>query len=148
MERKCLNLMTRIILWVLPILVLAGWGCEFSISTAKLSDAVLCFGVDVVTKKPLDKADVFSQDTPEIFCSVKLSNAPSETSVKSEWIYVKGEVESLSDYTIDEFTLSADGTTYISFSLTRPDTGFPKGEYVLKLFLDDEEKIAVPFKVE
>ncbi len=37
---------------------------------------------------------------------------------------------------------------HISFSLTKPDKGFPKGKYVVKLLLDDEEKLTVPFTVE
>ena len=123
-------------------------GCEASFSTAKLGEATMCTKVDEKTKKPIEKTDVFTPDTLEIFCSVKLSNAPSDTSIRSEWIYVKGEAENLSDYKIDEFTLTTEGTKYVSFSLGRPNTGFPKGEYMLKLFLDEEIKLNVPFKVE
>jgi len=123
-------------------------GCEASFSTAKLGEATMCIKVDEKTKKPAEKTDIFTPDTPEIFCSVKLSRAPSDTSIKSEWIYVKGEAENLSDYKIDEFTMTTEGTKYVSFSLTRPDTGFPKGEYILKLHLNDEIKLSVPFKVE
>jgi hypothetical protein len=122
--------------------------CEVSFSTAKLGEATMCTKVDEKTKKPVEKTDVFTSDTPEIFCSVKLSSAPSDTNIKSEWIYVKGEAEDLSDYKIDEFTITTDGTKYISFSLARPNTGFPKGEYILKLYLDDEIKLNVPFKVD
>ena len=130
------------------LLILLGGGCEFRFSTAKLSEAVMCTSVEEDTKKPIGETDVFSSDTPEIFCSVKISRAPAGTSIKSEWIYVRGEVEDLTDYSIDVFSLAAEGTTTISFSLTRPNTGFPKGDYVLKLSLDDEEKMALPFRVE
>jgi hypothetical protein len=138
--------------WIGLILILSlGWmGCqgEVSFSTASLSDAVMCTGVDQATMKPLDKTDVFSQDTAEVFCSVKLSNAPSETQVVGEWIYVKGDVEDLTDHKIADYSLKADGTKYLSFSLTRPDAGFPKGDYVCKLYLNGKEKLSVPFKVE
>jgi hypothetical protein len=133
---------------LMVFLILAASGCEFSFSTAKLSEAVMCLSVNEDTKKPIGKTDVFSSDTPEIFCSVRLSHAPADTTIKSEWIYVKGEVEDLTDYTIDEFSLTAEGTSYVSFSLTRPNTGFPKGDYMLKLLMDDEEKIALSFRVE
>lgn len=123
-------------------------GCEASFSTAKLGEATMCTKVDEKTKKPIEKTDVFTSDTPEIFCSVKLSSAPTDTNIKSEWIYMKGEAENLSDYKIDEFTITTEGTKYVSFSLARPNTGFPKGEYMLKLFLNDEIKLSVLFKVE
>ena len=134
-------------LTVFSVLVLPNLACEFSFSTARLSEAVMCASVDEVTKEPLEKTDVFSPNTSKVFCSVKLSNAPPDTSVKSEWIYVKGELKDLSDYIIDEFTLTASGTTYMSFSLTKPVIGFPKGDYLLKLYLGEKEKITVPFKI-
>lgn len=148
MKKGCSIPMKATIFFAIPVLILVYWGCEFSFSTARLSDAVMCSGVDEQTKKPLQKTDAFTTETSEIFCSVKLSNAPSETKIKSEWIYVKGEVEDLSEYIIDEFSLTAEGTTYIAFSLTKPNTGFPRGDYLLKLYLEDEEKISVSFKVE
>ena len=117
------------------------------LSTAKLSEAAICKSVDPQMKKPIGETGVFSPDTPEIFCSVKLSNAP-ETKVTAKWIYVRGEQKDLENYLIDEYSLNTDGTKYLSFSLTRPDKGFPRGEYVVKLFLDNEEKISVSFMVE
>ena len=133
-----------------PVILLSLFfiGCEASFSTAKLGDAAMCTEVDEKTMEPIKKTELFTSDTPEIFCSVKLLSAHPDTSIRSEWIYVKGEAENLSDYKIDEFTITTEGTKYISFSLTRPDTGFPKGEYMLKLYLDDEIKKSVPFKVE
>jgi hypothetical protein len=125
-------------------------GCsgDVNFSTASLSDAVICKSVDSTTMKSLDKTDVFSQDTAEIFCSVKLSNAPEDTQIVGEWIYVGGEVEGLSDHKIADYSLKADGTKYLSFSLSRPDNGFPKGDYVCKLYLSGKEKLTVPFKVQ
>ena len=125
-------------------------GCqgEVSFSTANLSDAVICKSVDQTTMKPLDTTDVFTPDVPEISCSVKLSNAPEDTQVVSEWIYIGGEVEGLSDHKIADYSLKADGTKYLSFSLSRPDAGFPKGDYACKLYLNGKEKLSVPFKVQ
>ena len=148
MTRRVFKSSSMAVPCLMMLLILAGSGCEFRFSTAKLSEAVMCTSVEEDTKKPIGKTDVFSSDTPEIFCSVRISRAPAGTAIKSEWIYVRGEVENLTDYTIDAFSLEAEGTSTVSFSLTRPNTGFPKGDYVLKLSLDDEEKIKLPFRVE
>jgi hypothetical protein len=147
-DKSPLNMTSWIVFLVLCSF---GWmGCqgEVNFSTAKLSDAVTCKSVDQTTMKPLDKTDVFSPDVPEISCSVKLSNAPEDTQVVGEWIYVKGDVEGLTDHKIADYSLKADGTKYLSFSLSRPDAGFPKGEYACKLYLNGKERISVPFKVE
>ena len=119
-------------------------GCSFT--TAKLSEATMCLGVDSETK-PLNPTDTFGLNTPEIFCSVKLSNAPEDTEVASEWVYVKGEAEGVTDYVIDTRALTADGTVYMWFSYPRPDGGWPVGEYRLNLYIDGKEAVSLPFTV-
>jgi hypothetical protein len=47
--------------------------CE--VTTASLSEATMCPSVDS-DMRPVNATDVFATDTPEIFCSVKLSSAP------------------------------------------------------------------------
>ena len=92
--------------------------------------------------------DVFAVDTPEIFCSVKLSNAPPDTEVKAEWVYVKGELEDMENYLIDTYSLTADDTRYLSFSLTIPDAGWPTGEYKVVLYVEGNEQLSVPFTIQ
>jgi len=119
--------------------------CE--VTTASLSEATMCLSVDS-DMRPVDATDIFATDTPEIFCSVKLSSAPSDTDVKAEWIYVQGELEGMENYLIDDYTLTAEGTIYLGFSLTEPDDGWPIGEYKVILYVDGEEKLSVPFTVQ
>jgi hypothetical protein len=119
--------------------------CE--VTTASLSEATMCLSVDS-DMRPVNATDIFAADTPEIFCSVKLSSAPSDTDVKAEWIYVQGELEGTENYLIDDYTLTAEGTLYLGFSLTEPDTGWPTGEYKVILYVDGEEKLSVPFTVQ
>ena len=125
---------------------LAGCEGEVSVTTASLSEATMCQGVDK-DMRPLDTTDVFDTDTPEIFCSVKLSNAPPDTEFKAEWIYVEGELEDMSNYLIDEWSTTTDGTRYISASITRPDNGWPRGDYKAVLYIDGKEELSVPFTV-
>ncbi len=103
-------------------------------------------GVDSESK-PVGATDVFDANTPEIFCSVKLSNAPSDTEVLSEWVYIKGELEGVTDHVIDSFPVLTDGTRYIEFSMTRPDNGWPTGEYEMVLYVDGKAKVTLPFTV-
>lgn len=125
---------------------MAGCSGEVSFTTASLSEATMCLGVDA-NSKPLNPTDEFGVNTPEIFCSVKLSNAPDDTEVMAEWVYVKGEAEGVKDYVIDSVPVTAEGTVYMWFSLPRPDTGWPVGEYTLNLYVDGKKKATVPFAV-
>ena len=114
------------------------------LSTASLSEATMTENVDDYLR-PLDATDVFNIDAPEIHCSVKLSNAPLDTEVKGEWIYIEGEEEGLENYMIDSNTIITEGTRYLNFSLSIPDNGWPVGEYEIVLSINGKEKMRVPF---
>jgi len=148
MVKKGFAVLSIVVLGLATVISLGGCQGEVSFTTASLSDATMCRSVDPETRKPVDTANVFSPDTPEIHCSVKLSNAPDETEVTSQWIYVQGEVEGLKNHKIAEYTLTSEDTGYLSFSLTPSEKGFPRGEYLVRLSIEGEEKLNVPFSVQ
>jgi hypothetical protein len=115
-------------------------------STAKLSEATMATGVDA-DMRPVNATDVFKPDTPVIHCSVKLSNAPDDTEVKAEWIYVQGEREDLNGNLIDSTIVFSEGTRYIDFSLSSSESGWPIGDYEVILYVDGKEAMNVPFSV-
>jgi hypothetical protein len=133
------------IIVVLLLLAISFTACE--VTTASLSEATMCRSVDS-DMRPIDATDIFATDIPEIFCSVKLSSAPPDTEVKAEWIYVQGELEGTENFLIDDYSLTAEGTLYLGFSLTKPEAGWPKGEYKVILYVDGKEKLSVPFTVQ
>ena len=137
---------TLVLATVIGVVSLSGCGGEVSFTTAKLSEATMCLGVDT-QNKPVNATNSFGVNTPEIFCSAKLSNAPDDTEVLSEWVYVKGEVAGVTDYIIDTLPLTADGTQYLQFSMPRPDGGWPIGEYKLNLYVDGKDAVSLPFTV-
>ncbi len=119
---------------------LSGCSAEFSVSTARISEASICRSVDPDTQKCIEKADVFAPDAPVIYCAGRVSGAPSGTKVESHWFF--GE----------EFITSAEvetsGSQYFSFSLGAPAAGWPVGNYTVKLLLNGEDKILLPFSVQ
>lgn len=147
MRKFAIFAVSMIIASLLLAIPLTGCEGEVSFTTASLSEATMCKSVDE-DMKPLDITDVFTTDTPEIFCSVKLSNAPSDTEIKAEWIYIEGELEDTSNYLIAEWSTTTDGTRHIGVSMTRPSAGWPKGEYKVVLYIDGKEELSVPFTVE
>lgn len=148
MKKKKLSVPAIVLLALMMMLVTSLAGCTFSVSTASLSEATMCKSVDTQTKRPVEKTDVFIPDTPEIFCSVKVSNAPPDTQITAVWVYIQGEAKDLTNYKINEYALTGSGTRYLSFSLTRPDKGWPIGDYEVRFFIDGQEKLTVPFKVQ
>ena len=141
--RKTLLAAAGIILATVPA---AGCSGEVSFTTASLSDATMALGVDE-DARPVNPTNEFEVDTPEIFCSVELSNAPHDTEVTAEWIYVEGEVADVTNHVIDSYTLVTDGNRHLTFSIERPDNGWPVGDYRLVLYVDGTEETSVDFTV-
>lgn len=133
----------------LAALVVPWAGCqgEISFTTASLSNATMCKSVDPQTMAPIEPTDVYSPDTLTFYCSVKLSNAPSDTEIKAEWIYVQGEA-GVANQLIDTNTITAGGDRYLGFSLERGTDVWPQGDYKIVLFIGGKERQSVPFKVQ
>ena len=145
--KKLSSVFVGLVALSLLIMPLAACEGEVSFTTASLSEATMCLGVDD-DKRPLDATDVFSPDTPEIFCSVKLSSAPPGTEFRAEWIYVGGELENVSDYLIDVWETTVEEDCYIEVSLERAEAEWPRGYYQLVMYINDKEELSVPFTVE
>lgn len=129
-------------------LFLTSCSGEVSFTTANLSEITMAKSIDANTFKPIERTDTFSTNAPKMFLSAKFSNAPSGTEITSEWIYVKGEDKDLSNFTIDTASVNVEGTNYLYFSLETPDAGWPKGQYKVILYIDNEEVSTVPFVVQ
>jgi len=116
------------------------------VSSASLTEATMASEVDSLSR-PIEELSTFWDDTSDIYCSVKVSDAPDGTEIKAEWIYIEGEEESLSNYKIGEESSITSGTRYLHFRQTKKAAGWLLGDYEVKLYLNGEEKVAVPFTI-
>lgn len=115
--------------------------------SAHLSEANMASKVDN-DNKPIEPTNIFTPDNSEIFCSVKLSDAPDNTIITADWIYVSGEKGEVPlNYAIDSDSWTGGGTQYLKFSMTAPSDGWPYGYYKIALYIDGEEDISVAFEV-
>jgi hypothetical protein len=148
MKGKRLFAPVIIVLAIAVVLAVPLAGCAGGVSfpttstTPSLSQATTCKSVNPQTGEPIEPTTTFTPDTLEIFGSAKLSNAPAGTEIKSEWIYVP------EDLLIDSWSTSAEGTQYLSSSITRPDGSWPTGDYKLVFYLNSKEAASVSFKVQ
>lgn len=132
-----------VICFLLSCFLLNGCEASFDASTASLTDAVIALEVDQQTQAPLKTVESITPDTKTIYASIKVNNAPSETAVKAVFHYKHDGNEN----TIAENSVSAQGTQYVSFSLSPPETGWPIGEYSVQFLLNDKEKQQIHFSV-
>ena len=126
-------------LLVLSTLVLSSLACEFSASTAKISDAVMA--------RDAEGNDPTTTFAPEdtFYCLVTLANAPDDTTVRAVWTAV--EVEGTNPNTvIDESTVDS-GSGTLEFNLTNSNL-WPAGSYTVELYLNDKLDRTIEFEVQ
>ncbi|HOR85463.1 MAG TPA: zinc-ribbon domain-containing protein [Bacillota bacterium] len=142
-KKGCLIALLSIVgIIVLLIAMAIANGGEISYSTAKLSEAVMASEVDPVTMKPVAKTDTFSAQTPVIYAAVLVRNAPDDTKISTKWTYIPENYEIIM---LDFNTTEA--SQYVAFHVSKPDQGFPLGEYKVEFFLNDEPADVLNFSV-
>jgi hypothetical protein len=116
--------------------------CEYSYSTATIDDVKMCTKVN--DNQCASDNPNFRANTPEIFVSCRLKNAPQETQVKFTWYFL-----GIKKIKIDAVTLSSgnnNGTLNLQSSLTKPTNGWPSGKYEVEISLPGIEKSPVTKK--
>ena len=99
-------------------------------------------------KKIANLAARFPADNTEIIFKVKIYKAPPGTPMSVQWIIVRSDEAGVDNYTIKEDAFSISGTDEPVVILTRGKDNFPKGDYEVKLLLNGEERVVLPFKVQ
>ena len=116
----------------LGVLIFAALACNFSASTANISD--LKVGKDkAVTQQTSSFA---ASDT--VYALATISNAPGAVKVKGRLVIedVAGEQSGPIPGLETTVDLPADGTA--TFTFTPPSSGFPKGKYKVEVFMLNE----------
>ncbi len=111
---------------------------EFTLYEAILSSSLDENGL------PVNSTNVFTSDTEEIFCTIWAfipDICCTEVTVTVIWLYLDEQI----GYWQEEATHIAWPATV---SITRPENGFPKGDYMVVIYINIEEVISVPFTVE
>ena len=134
------NKLYRFVLFVF-VLVLATVACEFSASTANITNVHMS----------LDEADTqqatsYAPDAPAFYCYFDLNNAPDDTIVKGVWTLVSADGYD-PNQEIDFAEITGSDDTYY-FSLGGSTDPWPVGQYKIDLYLNDELVQTVNFDVQ
>ena len=124
---------------LLLLIAVVAAGCNFSISSANITQATLSKDVTGDNFEPSDPTTTFPIDQPVIHLVVNVANAPSDTKVKAVWTAVDvGDAAPANTQIAEvEVTLDASGTAH--FTLSVPDSGaWPVGKYKVDVYLNDK----------
>ena len=123
---------------VILAVVLATVACEFSASTANITNAVMTKDQEGKTQ-----TTVYAP-TDAFYCIVSLANAPDDTKVKAVWtaVDVAGVAANTQILEIEMVT----GLSKLTFTLTN-DNPWPAGKYKVDIQLNGTTAKTVEFQV-
>ena len=90
---------------------------------------------------------VFTPTTPKIFLSSKLADVPTGAKLTGTWIAEKTKAAP-PNYRIDSVDLTVGPLmNQANFSMSKPNAGWPAGDYRVELFINGKLASTVRFKV-
>lgn len=93
--------------------------------------------------------DVFTPDTSKIVLSAEILDMPAGTTLTATWIAVKTEVApaNFQITSADTATKQAVTSDVVTFFMTKPDAGWPVGDYKVDLSINGNVATSVPFTI-
>ena len=116
----------------LGLFVFAAMACNFSASSANISDLKL--GKDQTASQP---TTTFAP-TDTIYAVATVSNVPDKVQVKGRLAIESVEGEQAGPIPGLEKTLDLPGSGTATYTFTPPPDGFPKGKYKVEVFMLNE----------
>ncbi len=124
---------------LLLLVAIVAAGCNFSVSTANIPQAVLAKDVKGDNFDPVDPTSTFPVNQPVIHLVVTVANAPSDTKVKSVWTAVDVGSAAPANTKIDEAEVTMNSSGNAHFTLSLPNSGaWPVGKYKVDVYLNDK----------
>ncbi len=131
------------LLLILLFAVLPSAACQ---NTGPIEKAVMCSAVNQ-DGSPKEIAAAFPPDIRTIFCSVKLRTVSNSANIKGDWYIVNSQQANLKGYYLGGETAKAE-IEYVVFAFERADQPLPAGDYEVRLSYDNQQRLAVPFKIQ
>jgi hypothetical protein len=116
----------------LGLLVFAALACNFSASTANISD--LKVSKDKAATQPA--SSFVAGDT--VYAVTTISNSPGAVKVKGRLVFDEVEGQQSGPVPGAETTIDLPGSGTATFTFTPPSTGFPPGKYKAEVFMLNE----------
>ena len=111
-------------------------------TTARVSYAIMTTDVDE-QGKPIDEVLSYKSDAAKFVCVADIRNAPPDSKITMVWVYRPKDIE------IDRVEVVLPGSKSVNSTLTRGENPWPLGQYVVRIFIDQQKEPAdlVPFLV-
>lgn len=116
-------------------------------SSPKLTSIVACEQVTGQGTIPVNITETFTPDSPEIHVLARLENVRAGIKLRGVWISLDAVSTPNDEIDSSEFDLHKDAGDVAHFTLTRPQKGWPIGNYRFDLYLEGRVAGNLPFSV-
>jgi hypothetical protein len=129
---------------VLLLIVLSGF-CVSEAGAFKVASVTICHDVDQGLN-PIGATQTFAPDAPAIHAVVTFTGAKQGTKIKGSWISV--DAIETKNYLIDSAEVMVQGKEDAAhFEISRPNKGWPTGNYRLDVYVGGKLVTSSPFAV-
>lgn len=129
--------------FIVGLLLVSLVGCEFSASTARITNVELAHGFQ--DNKAVDVTQGFAPTDSMLHAVVTVSNAPDSTKLKAVWTAVEADGGQIKDQLIDQTEVTGGGVA--DFTLSN-NQAWPIGKYKVDVYLNDELARTVEFNIQ
>ncbi len=138
----------RRLLFIPLVFAIVLLACEFSASTASITNAVTAKDSKSDTFEPVGITDTFPPDQVKFHAVVSIANAPDDTKLKAVWTAMDVGTAAAPNTVIDSSEITAGGTRNVDFTLS-PDAGkvWPAGTYKVDIYLNGKMNRSLNFSV-
>ena len=138
--------MKRVVGTLLSAFVVLSLTGFTSAHAAKITSITFCEQVSEDGTVPINVMNRFGGDTPSIHAVVAIEKAKKGTTIKGAWISV--DAIDTPNYEIDAAEAIAPAAdAVVHFALSRPNNGWPQGNYKLDVYIDGKFAVSAPFSV-
>lgn len=138
----------RALLLVIVLFAIPALACEFSLSTATITNAVTSKDVKGDKFDPVSITDTYPADQGKFHAVVTVSDAPSDTVIKAVWTAVDVGSAAAPNTKIDETEVRVQGSRNVDFTLTPTAGQWPPGLYKVDIYLNGKLDRTLKFSVE
>ena len=146
----------RLIPAVVFILLLITAGCvkvnpdmvsQEGQAALSLSEITTAAAVDAQGQAMGVAREDFTADTPTIYLSARVNNAPVDTQITAGWLFFKDGNNMEVNRPLYDDSITVKGTRYFSFGRPAPSGYWEPGQYVIRIKVDGREYANAQFKV-
>lgn len=138
---------SRVIAAAVGLGILLGAWPGTAAGQARIANAQLGLGV-TPQFNIVNPGTEFTPDTPKIYCAWKAERLKSGTQLRGVWIAEDVGKAAPANFKIDQASYTSLGSSAQgSFSLSKPNKGFPVGKYRLEIYVGSDLAKTVPFTI-